>query len=73
MRLAACKALPALDAENKQIVPVNVPALNTDADLSKSEAPSGITMRFDSITLEIHNHVSAALIENTLRALQNVR
>ena len=70
VREAACEALPSLE-ENSSIVPVNIPA-NT-AGPAVPESSSQIILRFGSVTLELHNNASATLIENTLRAIQNVR
>lgn len=73
VRTAAGKALPSMIAGKTQIVPVNIPALPVVAGLTEPVTVSAITLRFDAITLEIHNNASTTLIENTLRALQNVR
>ncbi|UNC91225.1 IS66 family insertion sequence element accessory protein TnpA [Candidatus Contubernalis alkaliaceticus] len=69
VREAACEAIPSLE-ENSSIVPVNIPA---NADGPVSESTSQIILRFGSVTLELRNNASTTLIENTLRALQNVR
>lgn len=73
VREAACEALPVLDAGNQQIAPVKMPVHLSVAGSSIQESPSHITLRVGSATLELHNGASAALIENTLRALTNVR
>lgn len=71
IRQAACEALPSLDGNN-QIVPLNI-SDPFEASSSDHGAQSGIVMRVGTVTLEIHNGASSALIENTLKALQNVR
>lgn len=73
VRTAACEALPSLSAENNSIVPVDIPLQATSTDCIEQEAASDIVLRFGSVTVEIHNNASATLIENTLRALKNVR
>jgi hypothetical protein len=37
------------------------------------ESSPDVVLHFGSVTLELRNNASAALIENTLRAIQNVR
>ena len=69
VREAACEALPSIE-ENSSIVPINIPA---NADDPVPESSSQIILRFGSVTLELRNNASATLIENTLRAIQNVR
>ncbi|EEG79138.1 IS66 family insertion sequence element accessory protein TnpA [Dethiobacter alkaliphilus] len=69
VREAACESLPSLE-ENSSIVPVNIPA---SSDGPGPESSSQIILRFGSVTLELRNNASEKLIENTLRALQNVR
>jgi transposase-like protein len=73
VRIAACESLPALKAETSQIVPLSISApINTNSALNQNPA-SSIILRLDSITVEISNSASATLIENTMRAIQNVR
>jgi hypothetical protein len=72
VRMAACEALPTL-SENNPIIPVNIPVSTDNTNTSDQEVLSDIVIRFGSITLGIRNNASAALIETTLRALQNVR
>jgi transposase-like protein len=71
IREAACEALPAL-GESSSIVPVTIPVQAAGSGPAVSDA-SQIILRYGSVVLELRNHASAALIENTLRALQNVR
>lgn len=72
VRSAACEALPTIKPRETTIVPLSVPVLSSKTNLD--QGPSGdITLRYDSVTLELHNTASAVLIENTLRALQHVR
>ena len=73
VRTAACESLPALGAGNHQIVPVKIPAHLTAVGPTVQETASHIILRVGSVTLELHNGASTALIENTLRALTNVR
>jgi len=73
VRTAACESLPDLGAGNQQIVPVKISAHLTAAGPAVQETASHIIMRVGSVTLELHNGASTALIESTLRALQNVR
>lgn len=73
VRMAACEALPSLKTENNPIVPINLPEHVAGNGTVVQKSSSDIILHFDSVTLEIHNNASAALIENTLRALQNVR
>jgi hypothetical protein len=72
IRNAACEALPSLN-ENNPIVPLNNFDRKAETRSSNQESLSGIVMRVGTVTLEIHNSASSVLIENTLRALQNVR
>jgi transposase-like protein len=71
VRMAACESLPAPGSDNQQIVPVNIP--DRLAETAAQALSSDIILRFGSVTLELHNGASTALIENTLRALKNVR
>ena len=74
IRQAACEALPAINAENNQIVPLRVAhstATSGSAD-QKISLPE-IVIKIGTVNMEIHNNASQGLIENTLRALQNVR
>ncbi len=73
IRLAACEALPTLKAEGNQIVPVNIPVHAAGSGRGNEEASAAVVVRFNAVALEIHNNASPALIERTLRALQNVR
>jgi transposase-like protein len=73
VRTAACESLPDISTGNSPFVPVTIPVNTAEAD-SVDQGPSpDILLRFGSVTLELHNNASATLIENTLRALQNVR
>lgn len=73
VREAACEALPSLHSQNNPIIPVNMPASAAGTDSGDQEGLSDILIRLGLVTLEIRNHASATLIENTLRALQHVR
>ncbi|MDD2497390.1 MAG: transposase [Desulfitobacteriaceae bacterium] len=72
VRADACEALPSLSDGKNPIVPVNIPVPTVNTDHVNQES-SDIVVRFGAATLEIRNNASATLIENTLRALQNVR
>ncbi len=71
IRQAACEALPSL-GENSSIVPVNIP-IHTAGTRPVKDPSSQIVIHYGAVVLELRNHASATLIENTLRALQNVR
>ncbi|GAB6179735.1 hypothetical protein JCM14036_10540 [Desulfotomaculum defluvii] len=73
IRTAACESLPSICSQNNSIVPLNISGPTTDTDPTDQKSSSDIIMRFGAVTLEISNNASAILIENTLRALQNVR
>lgn len=73
VRLAASESLPALTSTNQSIVPVKMPVSRLETDLPAKESPAAIVVRVGSITLELHNGAAPALIETTLKALQNVR
>ncbi|WP_240421396.1 IS66 family insertion sequence element accessory protein TnpA [Paenibacillus periandrae] len=77
VRAAACEALPSLYSQNisisNPIVPVNIPVSTAGTNAGDQEVLSDIIIRFGAVTLEIRNNASAILIENTLKALQNVR
>jgi hypothetical protein len=72
-RVAACESFPALSTSKQEIVPLNIPSPALGAGFQAEEVHSAIIVRFDSVTLELHNSASATLIENTLKALNNVR
>lgn len=73
IRAAACEALPALSSNNNVIVPVNFQTPTAAASVADQESSPSVVIRFGSVTLEISNSASAALIENTLKGLQYVR
>ena len=73
VRLAACEALTPINSENSLIVPIDISALTTPSNSEIKSMSSDIVIRIGSITLELSNNASATLIENTLRAIQNVR
>ncbi len=73
VRMAACEALPSLSAENNTIVPANISGLTVATTSADQKSSSDIVVRFGAITLEIRNNASVTLIENTIKALQNVR
>lgn len=73
VREAACEALPTISSGNNTIVPVDIPVPAADINSIAHNSSPDILLRFGSVTLEIHNNASEALIENTLRALQNIR
>ena len=71
--MAACEALPSPNAGHNPIVPVNMPLPLAGSGPKIQESSSDIVLHFGTLTLEIRNSASAALIESTLRAVQNVR
>jgi transposase-like protein len=73
VRSAACEALTPINSEKSLIVPVDISALTTPSNSEIKSMSSDIVIRIGSITLELSNNASATLIENTLRAIQNVR
>lgn len=74
VRTAACEALPSLvTGSNNTIVAVDIPADKTEIESPSKEETSDIVLHFGTVTLELRNNASPTLIENTLRALQNVR
>ena len=77
IRAAACKALPAINNEGS-IVPLEIDETslsipNTSTHASKETSHADIVIRLGAAVLEIHNNASSSLIENTIRALNNVR
>ena len=76
VRVAACESLPALSSGNQQIVPVKMPADLTVAKPPVAPVQDGtchIILRVGTFTVELRNGAATDLIENTLRALANVR
>lgn len=75
VRAAACESLPALNSGNQQIVPVKIPASLTVAESkpAQQDIASHIILRIGTVTVELRNGAATDLIENTLRALANVR
>lgn len=73
VRAAACEALPALNADNNTIVPVNLVRPTAGQSQAESRNSATVIIRLGPVTLEISNSASATLIENTLKALQYVR
>ena len=71
--MAACESLPALSTSKQEIVPLNIPSPPLESGFQAQEPTSAIIVHFGSVTLELHNGASAILIENTLKALSNVR
>ena len=73
IRQAACEVLPALNTESNQIVPLDLPLSRDAAGSTDQEASPNIVIKIGAVTMEVHNSASQVLIENSLRALQNVR
>jgi transposase-like protein len=73
VREAACEALPSLNTESNQIIPVSLPLSSVAARSADEESSPDIVIRIGAVTMEVHNNASQILIENTLRALHNVR
>lgn len=74
VREAACESLPSsLSPNESTLVPVPS-SLRTNPLRSKDTSEqAAIILRTDAVTIEIHPHVSTALLEQTLRILQYVR
>lgn len=73
VRTAACEALPALSVNKNPFVQVKLPEPPTGTGPLSSGVAPDVVLRLGPAIVEIHNTASGALIENTLRALQNVR
>ncbi len=73
VRTAACEALPAISAGNSPIVSIDIPRNIADVGHKGQESSINILLHFGNATLELRNGASLVLIENTLKALQNVR
>lgn len=73
VRKAACEALPSINATGNQIVQLEVPAKNLVGITGDKTFSASIVLHVAGVTMEIQSNASAVLIENTLRALQNVR
>lgn len=73
VREAASEALPSVGSQANPIVPVNISLPTAETTFADKEISSDIVIHFGPVTLEIRNHASASLIENTLRAIQHVR
>lgn len=73
VRQAACEALPSLNIESNKIVPVSLPVSGNDGGSTNQESSPDIVIRIGAVAMEVHANASQLLIENTLRALQNVR
>lgn len=72
VREAACEALPAMSSGTGAIVPINIPDHKVDTPIEDTLS-ADIILHLGSVTMELRNNASTTLIENTLRALQNVR
>lgn len=73
VRLAACEALPALNCANQQFVPVKFQSNSIVSKMPTQETSAAIVLHLGSVIVELNNEASQTLIENTLKALQNVR
>jgi hypothetical protein len=73
VRSAACEALSPINSENSLIVPVDISTQTIHSNADIKSMSSDIVIRIGSLTLELSNNAYAALIENALRAIQNVR
>jgi hypothetical protein len=52
---------------------VDIPLTKVAAGSANQGASPDIVIRIGEVTMEVHNNASQILIENSLRALQNVR
>jgi len=73
VRTAACESLPALKSDNQQIVAVKMPSHLTTSEPKVQNYASHVILRVGTVALELHNGATTDLIENTLKALANVR
>lgn len=76
VRTAACESLPALSSSNQQIVPIKMPVpltAESEPNPAVQNSVSHIILRVGNVTVELHNGAATDLIENTLKALANVR
>jgi hypothetical protein len=73
VRKAACEVLPSIGAGNSPIVPVNIPTNTAGTGSIAQDSSLVILLHLGTVTLELRNNATEILIENTLRALQNVR
>ena len=73
VRKAACEALPSIGTGNSPIVPVSIPTNTAGTGSIAQDSSPDILLHLGAVTLELSNNATAILIENTLRALQNVR
>ena len=71
VRVAACEALP-VKQKSVKIVPVNLSSETIKSSTTDQENNSSLVMRIGSVTMELNNNTSSVLIENVLRALQNI-
>jgi hypothetical protein len=73
VRKAACEALPSINTIGNQIVPLEVPSKNLTKFPGDKILSTSIVLHVEGVTMEIQSNACAAIIENTLRALKNVR
>ncbi len=71
VRVAACEALPVIQKPVK-IVPINLSSETIKSSTVDQDNNSSLVMRIGSVTMELNNSTSSLLIENVLRALQNI-
>ena len=71
VRVAACEALPVIQKPVK-IVPINLSSETIKSRTVDQDNNSSLVMRIGSVTMELNNSTSSLLIENVLRALQNI-
>lgn len=71
VRVAACEALPVIQKPVK-IVPINLSSETIKSSTADQDNNSSLVMRIGSVTMELNNNTSSLLIENVLRALQNI-
>lgn len=74
VREATCESSPAFSSPNEStLVPVPSSLRINAPRPEASQEQAAIILRTDAVTIEIHPHVSTALLEQTLRILQYVR
>lgn len=71
VRVAACEALPVIQKPIK-IVPINLSSETIKSSTADQDNNASLVMRIGSVTMELNNNTSSLLIENVLRALQNI-
>lgn len=72
VRSTACESLPVANPISPKFVPVKMDREIQSDEIRRNDTDNAITMNLGSLTISIHNNASTNLIENMLRAVQNV-